>query len=47
MLERNGTVLTQTAHLSDDSSGASVRAFLTIDDPEGSAGYDLAPYLET
>lgn len=47
MLEYNGGALSESAHLPDDSSGASVRAFLTVDDPQGSAGYDLAHFLET
>ena len=46
MLEHNGGVLRESAHLPNDTSGASVRAFLTVDDPQGPAGFDLAHYLE-
>lgn len=47
MLGQNGGVLRESAHLPDDESGASVRAFLTVDDPAGASGYDLAQYLST
>lgn len=47
MLANNGGALRESAHLPDDSSGTSVRAFLTVDDPQGPAGYDLAHYLKS
>ena len=45
MLGQNGGVLTVAAHLPDDTSGASVRAFLVVDDIEGAGGYDFGEYL--
>lgn len=47
MLTQNGGVLTETAHLPGDDSGASVRAFLIVDDPEETGGYDVGDYLRT
>lgn len=45
MLAQNGGVLDDSAHLPGDDSGASVRAFLMVDDPVGDGGYDLADFL--
>ncbi|MCR4512555.1 SMI1/KNR4 family protein [Aeromicrobium sp. 50.2.37] len=45
MLAQNGGVLGEIAHLPDDDSGASVRAFLSIDADDDS--YDLADTLRT
>lgn len=47
MLTQNGGVLDASAHLPRDDSGASVRAFLIIDDPDGRDGYDFSDYLRT
>lgn len=47
MLRQNGGVLSSTARLADDASGASVSAFLIVDDPEGKNGYDLALHVAT
>jgi hypothetical protein len=47
MLAHNGGALSQSAHLPDDTSGASVRAFLTVDDPAGVDGHDLEHHLST
>lgn len=45
MLTQNGGVLSESAHLRDDGSGASVRAFLSVDADDG--GYDFGHYLRT
>ncbi|MGQ2910780.1 SMI1/KNR4 family protein [Aeromicrobium sp.] len=47
MLERNGGVLSESAHLPGDVSGVSVRAFLTVDDSAGRGGYDFADFLRS
>lgn len=47
MLTQNGGVLTETAHLHGDDSGASVRAFLIVDDPQETGGFDIDDYLRT
>lgn len=47
MLIQNGGTLRESAHLPGDTSGASVRAFLTVDDPAGADGHDLEHHLGT